>query len=281
MTIALLSRRGKFYKSPGPQAKLAKVYRDYAQFYSFMDGEVYARDIVNSVNLTVAPGASLPTTAITPWGKSLNFDGSTQGIYSATKIPVLPTLTVMAWVRPAALNTSYRRITETDYATNFYLGSNTGSQYAFITNNASLEGCIGGQQVAGRRDFVVGTFDGTNRNLYVNGSLVATASATAPTFPQEIFIGKGAGGSYGYWNGEIDNVAVFNRAFAASTIFQIYQDQWRIFEPPKRFIGGNFSAGSGTTGGDAYTNANDTVSASGTAPVVGTLARTNANDTVA
>ena len=281
MTIALLTRRGKFYKSPGPQARIVQAYRNYAQFYSLMNGEVFARDIVNGNNLSTAPGAAPPTTAITPWGKSLHFDGSSQGLYSANKIPVLSAVTVMAWVRPAALNTNYARIAETDYATNFYLGSNTASKYAVMFNNSSLEGCIGGQQVIGQRDFVVGTFDGTNRNLYINGVLVATATATAPTFPQEIFIGKGAGGSYGYWNGEIDNVSVWSRAFAAGEIWQAYQDRGRLFEPPKRFIGANFSAGTGTTGSLAYTNANDTVAASGTTTVTGTLARTNANDTVA
>jgi hypothetical protein len=279
MTIALLTRRGKFYKTPGPQARLGQTYQNYAQFYSLMNGEVYARDIVGGNNLAPVSGSD-PTTVIRSWGKSLNFNGSSQYLITPQDIPPLSTITVMAWVRPAALNTTYARIAETDYASNFYLGSNTGSKYAWITNNASLEGCIGGQQVAGQRDFLAGTYDGTNRNLYVNGVQVASAAATAPAFKQILFVGRSAQGPAGYWNGDIDNVAIFNHAFSASTIFQIYQDQWRIFESPKRFIGGNFSAGSGTTGSVAYTNANDTVSASGTAPVVGTLARTNANDTV-
>lgn len=244
MTIALLNRRGKFYGQPDKTARLGKTYKDRAVFFSLMDGEVYAQDIANGNNLS--PQSGTPTSVITPWGKSLYFDRSTSQLRSTRVIPVLPTFTIMAWVRPTGtLNAGYTRILDTAYDTGFYLGSNSGTQYAFIVNNSSLEGCIGGQQVTGQRDFVVGTFDGTNRVLYVNGIQVASASATAPTVPSYLYVGY-TPGSY-VWEGNIDTVGIFQGALAASTIRETYQDPWRIFEAPKRFIGFSFSAGSSVT----------------------------------
>lgn len=278
MTIALLKRQGRFYGQPDPTAKLARPYQDRAEFFSLMNGEVFAQDIVKGNDL--APQAGSPAASITPWGKSLYFDGSASHLQSARNIANLATFTVMAWVRPAALNTSYSRIVETDYASGFYLGGNINSKYAWIINNSSLEGCIGGQQVVGQRDFVCGTFDGTNRLLYVNGVLVGSSTATATSANVKLNVGRIVGSFI--WNGEIDTVGVFSSALAANTIAQIYRAPFSmLFEPPKRYLGFSFSSGSGTTGSLAYINANDTVAANGTTTVTGTLAKTNLNDTVA
>jgi hypothetical protein len=160
-------------------------------------------------------------------GKTLSFNGSNQYLVSTRTITPGAAFTVFAWVRPAALNTAYVRIVETAYDTGFFLGSNGASQYAWIINNASLEGCVGGQQVVGGRDFVCGTFDGTNRILYVNGFQVGSASATAPSTALTVSVGRYSGGA-GYWNGDIDTVGVFNRAFPAPEVLSIYKDPWRL-----------------------------------------------------
>lgn len=76
---------------------------------------------------------------------------------------------------------------------------------------------------------VVGTFDGSTQKLYVNGELVGqqTVPAGIPVNDFNLFIGRAEGG-YGwptcYFDGIIDEVAIYNRPLAAEEIQQHYQN---------------------------------------------------------
>ena len=75
---------------------------------------------------------------------------------------------------------------------------------------------------------VVGTDDGTNIKLYVNGALIDTVSASGLTVPDtlnSVYIGRsheGFGGINPYFDGYIDEVAIFNSALSASQVSSIY-----------------------------------------------------------
>lgn len=276
--MGLLILPQRFRSQPQNSPTLRPAYRDAYLLSLFNDGS--GKDISNYKNHLI-PGVA-PTPVIRRHGKALNFDGSSTRLLSTFNVDTFPAFTVFAWVRPAALNSGYVRIAETAYDTQFFLGANTGTQYAWIINNSSLEGCIGGQQVVGQRDFICGTFDGTNRYLYVNGVQVGSASATAPS-PGAIPLAIGSfpsGGGGLIWNGDIDTFGIYPRAFTAPTIWALYQDPWRIFETPSKRIWTS-AGGSSVSGSLAYTNKNDTLAASGTTTVTGSLAKTNANDTSA
>ena len=228
--MGLIALPQRFTSQPQYAPRLAEAYQDAELLSLFNDGS--GQDIAKGNHLI--PGVA-PSLAARQHGKTLSFDGSSQYLLSTRTIAPGTQFTVFAWVRPAALNISYRRIVETAYDTGFYLGSNTGSQYAWIVNNALLEGCIGGQQVAGQRDFVCGVFDGANRILYVNGVQVASSTAASPSAAIQVSISRWTAGSGGYyWNGDIDTVGVFNRAFPASEIWSLYQDPWRLLKAPPR-----------------------------------------------
>ena len=228
--MGLIALPQRFTSQPQYVPRLAEAYQDAELLSLFNDGS--GQDIAKGNHLI--PGVA-PSPAARQHGKTLSFDGSSQYLLSTRTIAPGTQFTVFAWVRPAALNISYRRIVETAYDTGFYLGSNTGSQYAWIVNNALLEGCIGGQQVAGQRDFVCGVFDGANRILYVNGVQVASSTAASPSAAIQVSISRWTAGSGGYyWNGDIDTVGVFNRAFPASEIWSLYQDPWRLLKAPPR-----------------------------------------------
>ena len=71
---------------------------------------------------------------------------------------------------------------------------------------------------------VVGTWNGTGVNTYVNGALISSTPQTVNVTPAYNFtIGEdGAVSSFMYTNGYIDEVAVWNRSLNASEIQQIY-----------------------------------------------------------
>ncbi len=74
---------------------------------------------------------------------------------------------------------------------------------------------------------VVATYDNTTMRIYVDGSLAGNASygfGALPTNGLPVFIGRNydSANSSGYFNGSIDEVAVFNRSLNASEIQQMY-----------------------------------------------------------
>lgn len=219
----------RFRQQPQSAPRLAPAYQDAELLAPCIDGT--GSDIARANHLL--PGTA-PARTIRQHGYALNFNGSSHYLVSARSVKPAAQFTVFAWVRPAAINTSYARIVETDYTSGFYLGSNTASRYCWIVNNASLEGCIGGQQVAGQRDFVCGVFDGSNRILYVNGVQAASGAATAPSGALPVYISRWNNTAGYYWNGDIDTVAIFNRALGSSEIWSLYQNPWQLFKAPAR-----------------------------------------------
>jgi len=74
---------------------------------------------------------------------------------------------------------------------------------------------------------VVGTYNGTNAKLYINGVLNGTGADTSGSIatadrPSIGAFMDGVGGTIGYFNGSIDEVAIFNRALNSSEISDLY-----------------------------------------------------------
>jgi len=81
--------------------------------------------------------------------------------------------------------------------------------------------------------------------------------------------------------GKVYDVAMFNYAASASTLAELSsKPPWQLYSDVRFYIPVSVSGG-GVTGTLATTNANDTVVATGSTTIVGTLARTNADDTSA
>ena len=72
---------------------------------------------------------------------------------------------------------------------------------------------------------IVVVHEGTNVNIYKNGSLFSAQSGFEATFdlsnPGKFFIGT-QNGSDRFWNGDISCVKVYSKAFSASEVFQNY-----------------------------------------------------------
>ena len=67
------------------------------------------------------------------------------------------------------------------------------------------------------------TYDGTTQKLYLNGSLVASASTSQTvSVSQNLVLGKQSYSDVAYLNGSIANVGIWNRALSLSEIESIY-----------------------------------------------------------
>jgi len=74
--------------------------------------------------------------------------------------------------------------------------------------------------------FVVGTYDGTNMKLYVNGELKITVAKTGPmnTATTDLLIGTRLNLPADTFNGKIDDIRIFDRALSLDQIQALYQE---------------------------------------------------------
>lgn len=77
----------------------------------------------------------------------------------------------------------------------------------------------------GKWTHVAGTYDGTTWQVYVNGNLVGSAVSHASAFSSGKFwcIGRKPSQDSNYFDGEIDEVRLYNRALMASEIQNLFQ----------------------------------------------------------
>ena len=162
---------------------------------------------------------------------ALSFNGSTSDV-ATSPIALANTFSVSAWVNPSGGQTSYARIAETQYNAGLYLGVNaSGTQYKWIVNNAAggtggcgrALGCAEGGVVTAGWHLVTGTYDGATGRLYVDGTLVASETFTAPpntNFP--LYIGRYYGANGYGWKGGIDEVRLYSRAITGAEVAQLY-----------------------------------------------------------
>lgn len=139
---------------------------------------------------------------------------------------------VEAWVRPDALPGAGIFPAIAHIASFFSLRINDsaeGRELAFFvgTGEPRAEGAIA--VVAGTTYHVVGTYDGDKIRLYVNGVLVDTeihappSAAPAGTF----WIGRGID----YWNGVIDEVALYNSVLTQVQVLENYNTGINVQQP--------------------------------------------------
>jgi hypothetical protein len=159
-----------------------------------------------------------------------SFDGSNDYIAIPHTSSLAPTsaITVEAWAKPDSSSGSlYSRVVAKPYTS--YTGPY--NDYALITNGpfaaSSFELTIGGTQrvqygnavlPAGGFSHMVGTYDGSTMKFYVNGVLTASDPYTGSiaSSGQPLQIGRLPGGNY--FDGTVDEVAVYGSALSESRI---------------------------------------------------------------
>ncbi len=165
---------------------------------------------------------------------ALSFNGTSQeGHAGITPVSPATVITVSAWVYPTTTAGTHSIAgTWNDNSGNFktYLLWQSATHFAFSiahTNAGATITITGSTAItASTWYFVTGTFDGTNLNLYVNGSSDATAvsnSGVIATNSKPFYIGDAPkGAAHTYFTGNLDDVRFYNRALTSTEVTALY-----------------------------------------------------------
>jgi hypothetical protein len=181
---------------------------------------------------------------------ALSFDGNASAVDIPDR-PILdsPQVTVSAWVNSASNPGNFKYVVAKGASGclagsyGLYTGANGGLEF-YVASNDGLSFAISPDAGTGVWDgnwhSVVGTFNGSSVNLYVDGKQVG--SGTPNTTPidyglptsKDLLIGNYGGCSGLDFSGKIDEVHVFNRALGAQEIHLGYVASGYL---PQQFFG--------------------------------------------
>ena len=157
-------------------------------------------------------------------GKALSFDGLDDYVSMGQILPVDKTtpFTFSAWAKPST-SSGWRTIVGNDgsYAQiGFY--AYEGGLISFGQNGGGGWWLMGPAATVGQWHYIVGTFDGANASLYVNGKLEAGPTAKSFTFDHRVsYIGRAF--YAGEWmNGSVDEVRIYSKALTLAEIQKQY-----------------------------------------------------------
>ena len=178
-------------------------------------------------------GTGLPVRVGGKLGQGLSFDGVDDQVVLPTSavLSMTSSVTVSAWIRRQGNAATYARIFEhgmvsgapnleysliIDNTDKLAFGLTTGGVADETPSNATLP-----QNVW---IHVVGTWDGTNKRLYINGSLDRTIAQSGTITEQNNTntLGYRIGPMHNF-NGLIDDVRIYNRALSADEIKRLYR----------------------------------------------------------
>jgi len=139
-------------------------------------------------------------------------------------------ITVAAWVRPVSFNAHV----VTKWLGN---GATDGSWILSVTQGkAGLELFLNGVYTPlpgntvwsgdGEWHHIAGTYDGSTMSVYLDGSFDGSRSASGKIdiVNASLFLGQQPDGSFPY-EGDMDNVRIYNRALTAAEILQLFQSK--------------------------------------------------------
>ena len=199
-------------------------------------------------------------------GASFNGSSSNISVGNASSVRITGPITMSAWVNvaafPQANNWSY-------IIGKGYDGTNEG-YFLRLTQNGSVIQLNAGSDSAGNNQVlwpisgwntntwhhVVGTYDGTNWNVYLDGALKASATQAIGAIPSSLGVYLGGANINGtltrFWNGDLDEVHLSNIARSPDWIKTEYNNQ----SSPSSFssLGTQQTPGGGSGSGTSWYN---------------------------
>ncbi len=145
-----------------------------------------------------------------------------------TELDLPNNMTTMAWIKLDVIGGTYAIVSRSNgiEATNFWMDIRSSNQIYFggytpLGASAYITGTY--PFVAGTWYHIAGVDDGTNLKIYVNGDQVSSGSrATRVSGNWPTYVGlRGGGGSY--FDGQIDDVRIYDRGLNAEEIKRIYE----------------------------------------------------------
>ena len=174
-------------------------------------------------------------------GSALEFDGVDDYVRTEEEVDLGSKFTIGFWMKPNLLKNfgdpfspkTNTRLTFQTYADGhmiFNFGNGTTFDSAVNTGAGVIEN--------NKWYYIVGTYDGNQRELFVNGTSYGTASSTDYSLKDQIDIGARVG-SGDYFNGSIDNVKIWKRALTAEEVMHEYiqtQDDNSLYHNTHRIV---------------------------------------------
>jgi len=160
--------------------------------------------------------------------QAYSFNGGQQDIFvpDSASLEFTNRLTMAAWVNFNAGGNYNPRIISKFNINGFELftwGTSSQRQVGFYTY-ADAAILTSTQYInAGEWSYIVATYDGTNKNLYINGVLDSSV-ATSCVFNNSgnLIIGENSENGLDNYAGLIDNVRIYNRALSPTEVAQLY-----------------------------------------------------------
>jgi hypothetical protein len=209
-----------------PQAQVACVTPP-AGLVSWWPGEGDAQDIWDSNNGTLVNGAAFGPGMV---GQAFSLDGVDDYVDVANSASLKPQqVTLEAWINPSHTGGNKTIVTKAgpvfsaqtgytfrqrDLNNKFWFAVGTDGDEDFAESTTTF--------VAGQWYYLVGTYDGTQLRLFVNGVLeTSTPSSRIINSDSPLTIGRSSSANE-YFEGLVDEVSVYNRALTADEIAAIY-----------------------------------------------------------
>jgi hypothetical protein len=190
-----------------------------------------------------------------------SFDGTNDYVAAGNQscYDITENVTVAAWIKVNAFDKNYQTIVAKgdtswrlarDVATNNLAFACNGLTTTKVVSNANVND--------GRWHHVVGTYNGSQLRIYIDGQLDNTAAATGSisTNSQNVRIGENSESTGRQFNGLIHDVRLYNRAISGAEIARLYGlvGYWDLTET------------SGTTATDSTLIGNNATHSNGAAP---------------
>jgi len=161
------------------------------------------------------------------------FDGDDDYIEVAndSSIQTLSALTISAWVKPTNVGDTYQRVVDKSTGNNGAGGyslwvKSTNGLIGFALSGSSADNLYSSTALSASTWYhIVASTDGSTKRIYINGvedASDAGAGATPSSSTANLRIGGSAGVASREFAGDIDEVAIWNRALRADEIQQIY-----------------------------------------------------------
>ena len=180
-------------------------------------------------NMLPNPGG--PSWGAGKWGKGLQFDGVDDYVDAGSPSSLDITgnqVTVEAWVKWNQPQTGYPGIVDKLYGGAYALKASGNTPYFYVVANGQ-EGrteYTGGSGGDLAWHHIVGTYDGANMRLYVDGVLVNTqahpAGGNITSTTASLVIGRRAVNTQ-FFNGSVDEARVYNRALSDTEVAARFQ----------------------------------------------------------
>lgn len=185
---------------------------------------------------------------LAPAGAAIEFDGVDDyvDLGSANQTDITSNLTVSAWINRGSINT-YDSVVSKDDGTNrnyqLWIANSVGPNankvyFSVFTSNVQYDAISNNVISADGWHHLVGVHNGTNVLLYVDGILQTTQANTASIDNDnvDLWIGDRSDGGVLPFDGQIDDVRIYNRALSSTEIETLYKSE-------RKRIGGNLANG--------------------------------------